>query len=238
LRACLGANGVALTPALAVVFTHAETSEQSLKNVKRAQYICVNKTYIVLYSWSATLDITHVLPNTAATLRPIIVLEDVVPESAEMLLLPNLIHILDLLGRQLERIRSQVITQPLLLSTRRNRHNVLVHAPPKVDLVLPHSILLRQCSHVVVQRTRLGFGGRSERRIGDRGNVVLLVEFEEFWPLQVGVELDLVAYWLDFRGLQGGGEMVREIVGDADGLCETGCLNGFHVGPCFLEVFV
>jgi hypothetical protein len=143
-------------------------------------------------------DLTSSPSDEISTLRPIIIRKLLSPKPTEVLLLPQLINFLNLLRRQLKRKSPQIITEPLLLPTRRDRNDILVNTPPQIDLVLAHSILLRQPVHIVVQWSGLRFCGSSQGGVGGSRDAVLLVEFEQLGALQVGMEFDLVADGLYF----------------------------------------
>ena len=170
-------------------------------------------------------------------LRPILGREFIVPKPPIMLLLAEPLNLLDLLRRQLERARAQIIAQSRLLAARGDGHDALIHAPPQTDLPLADIIFLGQLRHVLVQRARLGLGDGSERGVGGGGDVgggVLVGE--EGAVLQVGVVFDLVDGGRDGGCCEGGLEVDLQVVGHADRFGFAGFLDGFHFGPGVLEV--
>lgn len=71
--------------------------------------------------------------------------------------------------RKLKRHRPQVIAQPLLLRARRDRHDVLLHAPPQTHLAGADGVLLRERSENLVHGPRRGLRhGRQGRVRGGR----------------------------------------------------------------------
>jgi len=116
-----------------------------------------------------------------------------------MHLSPRLIDLPNLGRREFERGSAQIITEPLLLGTSSDGHNILINAPTQRNLALGHGVLLRQRAGEGVEWARLGFCRRRERAVGCCGDVVLLVEGEEVGVLQVRVEFYLVDCW-DYFG--------------------------------------
>jgi len=84
------------------------------------------------------------LSSPVPSLRPIIRRKLMLPEASEILLLPKLRNLLDLLRRQLKLSDLLILLQPLLTSTRRQRHNPLINHPPQGNLSRRNSILLCQ----------------------------------------------------------------------------------------------
>lgn len=74
--------------------------------------------------------------------------------------------------RELERHRPQVVAQPLLLAARRDRHHVLLHAPPQAHLAGADRVLLRQRFEHLVHGPRRGFGHRRQGRVGGGRDVL------------------------------------------------------------------
>jgi hypothetical protein len=112
---------------------------------------------------SATL--THPSVSQSAVsrgcLHRVLIVEKLLPESPVVVGLTKLINLLDLSRRQLESCGSQVVAHSLFLGARRDRHDVLVDAPPQVDLILADRILLYEFAHVVVDWSWLRLVGRA-----------------------------------------------------------------------------
>lgn len=174
---------------------------------------------ILIESFDSRLDLefpqSTSLPSIIL-LRPILLIKLHLPKTPIMLLHPLLINLLNLRRRQLKARSPQVIAQPLLLRARRDRHNVLINAPPQRDLILADPILLRQAAHIVVDRSGRCFGCRAQWAERRGRDAVLFVQSEELVALQVRVEFDLVACWDYFGGFEDGVEVRGEVVGHAD----------------------
>ena len=89
-----------------------------------------------------------------------------------MLLQPGLVDLLDLLWGQLECHGAEIVTHALLLATRRQHNDILIHTPPQQDLALAHGILLRESSEVPVKRTRRALDDGRQRTICLRRNAL------------------------------------------------------------------
>jgi len=157
------------------------------------------------------------------------------PEAPEILLLPQLIQLLDLPRAEFERHSPEVITKPLLLTTGRDRHDILIHTPTQQHLSLRNSILLRQRANVAVDGARRGFRDRRQRTVRRGRDAVLLVARQQVLALQVRVELDLVDGGRDFRRLHYRLDVFGQEVGDADALRQPGFADRFHLCPGFLQ---
>lgn len=143
-------------------------------------------------------------------------------------------HLTDLLGRQLERHRPQVIAQPLLFPARRHGHDVLVDTPPQQHLARIHRILLRQTRQDLVTRPRRAFRHGREGSVGLGGDALGSVEVEQAFVLEVRVEFDLVDGWPGLGGLENPFEVLLEVVADADGPRQALGLHFFHLRPFLL----
>lgn len=144
----------------------------------------------------------------------------------------NETHILNLPWRQLERHRPQVITQPLLLPTRRNRHHILIHTPPQTNLSGTDRVLLRQTlQHRLARRTLRSLRHRRQRAVRRRRDTFAAVVGEQVRVLQVGVELDLVDGGRNRAGFEDVVEVLGQVIRDADRASQTLLLQGLHLRP-------
>lgn len=148
----------------------------------------------------------------------------------------DLLHLLLLqreLGQSLE-----VALQPLLLGAGCERDNSLVKDPSEADVRVGNAVLFRQPLVDGHHRATLNPGNRDQGTVRSNSDVVLLVEGDEVAVLEVRMVLDLVDRGRDLCRLEDGLEMLLEEVGDANGLCAAGSLDGLEVGPLLLQLLV
>lgn len=74
-----------------------------------------------------------------------------------MLLQPQLVDLLDLLGGELECHGAQVVTHALFLAGRGQDNHILIDAPTQQDLALADGVFLGHAGEVVVEGSRGGF---------------------------------------------------------------------------------
>lgn len=67
-------------------------------------------------------------------------------------------HLLNLIRRQLKLKRQQIITQPLFLAGRSDRHDILINAPPETNLGGTDAVFLRQSVEDAINGTAGGLG--------------------------------------------------------------------------------
>lgn len=154
-----------------------------------------------------------------------------------MLLLPRFRNILDLLRCELEgrQVRQEHV-QAVLVATRRDGHDALVQTPPQRNLSIADAVLFPQRLVDRVDGTTRGFSDGGQGSIRLDGDALALAKVDQASVLQVGMVLDLVHGRRYLGGLQDGLEVLLQVVGDADGLCASRGLDGFHIRPHPLQV--
>lgn len=81
-------------------------------------------------------------------------------------------HHLDLSRGKLESHSAQVVAQPLLFARRRDRHNVLVDAPPQANLAGVDGVFLRELGEDFIGRATGGLGYGSLRAVGGESDAL------------------------------------------------------------------
>lgn len=154
-----------------------------------------------------------------------------------MVLLPQLINLLDILGLQLTSQTLKVLRNPLLVLTLRDHTRAPTHSPRQSNLRGRATALLGDLvDHAVIEQgydvTGAVRGVRAgQGRVGGDVDTVVGVELKPFVLLEVGVHFHLV----DARGVGGVVQEVLELrwgeVGDADVAGEAFLLEEGECGP-------
>lgn len=147
-------------------------------------------------------DITRLTSSTC--LRSIILSEASRPESSVVLLVPNLSNLLDFFRSQLEIQNLPHALQSVFLATGSHHYHVVIDAPSKRNLCCGDAVLLRELLVRLVEWAWSSSEGGGKWGVGRSSNVVLAVEVEQVFMLEVRVVFDLVDGRNDLGGLEDG----------------------------------
>lgn len=124
------------------------------------------------------------------------------PEAPEVLLLAQIRDFFDFFLRELELLHLQILLQPLFTATGRHGYNALINHPSQSDLSWSNTVLLGQALVCGIHGSRLSFDHRRQWPKGRSGDIVLSVKVDEIAMLEVGVVLNLINSWGNFRRLE------------------------------------